>query len=57
MKDIVIDSIEEYLPKIKIPGKGKTPDKKTLEAIANIEKGKNLIEAKDAEDLFKKLGI
>lgn len=57
MKDVVIDSIEEHLHKIKIPGNGKNPNKKTLRAIANIEEGKDLVEAKDAEDLFKKLGI
>ena len=57
MKDIVIDSIEEHLHKVKIPGTENTPNKKTLKAIANIEEGKDLIEAKNAEDLFKKLGI
>jgi len=57
MRDIVIDSIEEHLLKVKIPSKGKVPNKKTLKAITNIEEGKNLIEAKDAEDLFNKLGI
>jgi len=55
IKDIV--SIEECLPKMKNSRKGKTPNKKTLKVIANVEKGKNLVEAKDAEDLFKKLGI
>jgi hypothetical protein len=63
MRDVVIDSIESHLHKIKVPGKSrkadstKKPNKKTLEAIANIEKGKNLVEAQSAEDLFKKLGI
>jgi ribosomal 50S subunit-associated protein YjgA (DUF615 family) len=51
MRDIVVDSIEEHLHKVKIP------NKKTLQAIANIETGKDLIQAKDAKDLFKKLGI
>jgi len=51
MRDIVVDSIEEHLDKIKIP------NKKTLEAIANIDAKKDLVEAKDADDLFKKLGI
>jgi ribosomal 50S subunit-associated protein YjgA (DUF615 family) len=51
MRDIVVDSIEEHLHKVKIP------NKKTLEALANIESKKDLIETKDAEDLFKKLGI
>lgn len=34
-----------------------TPNAATLKAIENIEKGKDLIEAKDADDLFRKLGI
>ncbi len=51
MKDIVVASIEEHLHNVKIP------NKKTLKAIDNIEKGKDLVEAKDVEDLFKKLGI
>ena len=33
------------------------PNKKTIEAIENIEKGKNLVKTKDLKDLFKKLGI
>ncbi len=57
MRDIVVISIEEHLHKVKLPGKEKKPNKKTLEAMRNIEEGKNLVEAKDAEDLFKKLGI
>ena len=51
MRDIVVDSIEEHLHKIKVP------NKETLEAIANVKSRKNLVKAKDAEDLFKKLGI
>ncbi len=34
-----------------------SPNKKTLKAIENIEKEKNLIKAKNTEDLFRKLGI
>lgn len=34
-----------------------TPNVDTLKAIDSIEKGKDLIETKDASDLFKKLGI
>ena len=34
-----------------------TPNAETLKAIESIEKGKDLVEAKDAQDLFKKLGI
>jgi ribosomal 50S subunit-associated protein YjgA (DUF615 family) len=51
MRDIVVDSIEQHLEKIKVP------NKKTLEAIANIEAKKDLVEAKSIEDIFKKLGI
>ncbi len=34
-----------------------TPNAETLKAIENIEKGKDLIKSKDAEDMFRKLGI
>ncbi len=34
-----------------------SPNAATLKAIDNIEKGKGLVKAKDADDLFKKLGI
>ncbi len=34
-----------------------TPNAETLKAIDSVEKGKDLIQAKDAQDLFKKLGI
>lgn len=51
MRDIVVDSIEEHLHKMKVL------NKETLEAIANIEDEKDLVKAKDSEDLFKKLGI
>jgi len=33
------------------------PNEETLEAINNIESGKNLTEVKDLKQLFKKLGI
>ena len=33
------------------------PNEKTLKSMENIEKGKELIECKDAEDFFKKVGI
>ena len=51
MRDVVMDSIKEHLHQVKVP------NKKTLKAIANIEAGKDLVQAKDIEDLFKKLGI
>ena len=34
-----------------------TPNSKTLKAIESIEKNKDLIEAENADDLFRKLGI
>ncbi len=34
-----------------------TPNAKTLKALENIEKGKNLVKCKDVKDLLKKLGI
>lgn len=33
------------------------PNKETLKAIEKAEKGKDLVEVDDVEDLFKKLGI
>lgn len=51
MREIVIESIEAHLYS------SKTPNKKTLKVIADAQRGKGLTTAKDAEDLFKKLGI
>lgn len=34
-----------------------TPNAETMKAIDSVEKGNGLIEAKDAQDLFRKLGI
>jgi len=34
-----------------------TPNAATMKAIDSVEKGKDLVEAKDAQDLFRKLGI
>lgn len=51
MRELVVASIEEYL------SSAKHPNKKTLKAIEDAEKGKGLRESKDAKDLFKKLGI
>lgn len=50
MRDIIIESIEHHLHST-------IPNKETLKAIRDVEKGKNLIEATDTADLFKKLGI
>ena len=49
MREIVVESIEERL--------NKYPNKETLKTIKDIENKKGLVEAVDAADLFKKLGI
>ena len=49
MREVVTELIQEKLKK--------TPNKKTLAAIKKVEKGKDLKKAKNATDLFKKLGI
>ena len=51
MREIVSHWIHEHLYSANLP------NRKTLQAIENVEKGKGLIEAKDADDLFRKLGI
>jgi len=51
MREIIVESIEEYL------SSAKYPNKKTLKAIEEVEKGKGITEYKDTKDLFKKLGI
>lgn len=51
MREIVMDWIHEHLYS------SNTPNAKTLEAIKQIENGENLVECKDVNDLFKKLGI
>ena len=51
MREIVIESIEEHLCNTKFP------NKKTLQAISNVEQGKDLIKAKNSEDFFQKLDI
>ncbi len=51
MREIVIESLEQHL------SSSKTPNNKTLKVIADAHHGKGLTTAKDAEDLFKKLGI
>ena len=40
-----------------LPFDVKIPNKTTLKAMNDADKGKNLVECKDAEDMFKKLGI
>jgi hypothetical protein len=48
MRELVLESIASRLQG------GQVPNKKTKKAIADIEKGKGLIEVKDVEALFKK---
>ena len=51
MREIVANWIHEHLYSANMP------NKETLKAIESIEKGRDLIEADNAEDLFRKLGI
>jgi plasmid stability protein len=51
MREIVSDWIHENLYSENVPNTA------TFKAVDNIEKGKDLVEAKDAQDLFRKLGI
>lgn len=51
MREIVIEWIHEHLYS------SNTPNAETLDAIMQIESGKNLIKSDNIEDLFKKLGI
>lgn len=49
MRELVIESIKEHLQR--------QPNKETLKAIRNVEKGKDLVKSKNAQDLFRKLEI
>lgn len=51
MRDFILETIEEKIEA------GLTPNEVTLKAIDNIEKGKNLVTCKDADDFFKKIGL
>lgn len=51
MREIVANWIHEHLYSANMP------NNETLRAIKSVERGENLIEADDAEDLFRKLGI
>lgn len=51
MREIVSDWIHGNLYSENVP------NAETLKAIENIEKRKDLIESKDAEELFRRLGI
>jgi len=51
-------SMREYVSElIKKAVYNKVPNKETLKAIADVEKDKDLVKAKDAIDLFDKLDI
>lgn len=51
MREVVLESIEDYLQNVKLS------NKKTLKAIQDVESGADLTEAKNLKDLFKKLGL
>lgn len=51
MREIVVESIEDYMQKINLP------NKQTRAALQNVEDGHDLVKASSVEDLFKKLGI
>lgn len=51
MREMVIESIEDYLHSVRLP------NKETLKAIDAVENGTDLVKTKNLEDLFKKLGI
>lgn len=51
MREIIANLIHEHLYSTN------SPNRETLEAIASVEKSENLIESKDIDDMFRKLGI
>lgn len=51
MREVVIASIAEHLAKSNVP------NAKTIKAMKKVDRGEDLVEAKDVDDLFKKLGI
>lgn len=53
MREIIIELIEEHLN----CSKPHYPNKKTQKALANVQAGKDLVEADSVDDLFKKLGM
>ena len=56
-----INSLFDYMEFLKSKNKTekeiKKPNKKTLKAMKDVEKRKNLVKCKDAKDMFNKLGI
>ncbi len=55
MKDLVMQAIESIGEECLYSNH--SPNKKTLKTLENIENNKELIESKNVQDLFKKLGI
>ncbi|MFH1253831.1 MAG: hypothetical protein V1646_00175 [bacterium] len=51
IREIVTESIEDYIHSVKLP------NKKTLKAIKDVNDGVGLTKTKNVKDLFKKLGI
>ena len=51
MREIISDWIHGNLYSENVP------NAETLKVISDIDKGKNLIESKDIQDMFRKLGI
>ena len=51
MREIILEWMHEHLYG------ANAPNAETLEAIKQIERGENLIESTDVDDLFRKLGI
>ena len=51
MRELIVEWVHEHLygPD--------TPNEKTIEAIRQVERGENLVESDNLDDLFKKLGI
>ncbi|MEX0848737.1 MAG: plasmid partition protein ParG [Candidatus Dependentiae bacterium] len=54
INELIDDWIDESDQKVDC-NHSHTPNKETLKAISNIEKGKKLVQAKDIKDLFEKL--
>ena len=53
MREIIVELIKQHLE----CGLSHYPNKKTQDVLRNIEEGKNLVEAKNINDLFQKLGM
>ena len=51
MREIIAHLIHEHLYSTN------SPNRETLEAIASVEKAKDLVESTDIDDMFRKLGM